>query len=161
AGYPVGPLQLLDELTLTLPLKLDAEARAALGDAYVEPAGVAVLKAMVEQHGRTGKSGGAGFYDYVDDEGGSRKRAGLWPGLAEHFPVATTLDVTDVQERMLVVEALETVKCLDEGILTSVPDANIGAIFGIGFPPWTGGPIQYIDGYEGGTTGFVARCKAL
>jgi len=66
-----------------------------------------------------------------------------------------------MQERMLFAEALETVKCFDEGVLRSVPDANIGSIFGIGFPPWTGGVIQYINGYEGGPAGFVARAREL
>jgi len=66
-----------------------------------------------------------------------------------------------MQERMLFAEALETVKCFDEGVLRSVPDANIGSIFGIGFPAWTGGVIQYINGYEGGVAGFVARAREL
>lgn len=155
AGYPVGPLQLLDELTLTLPLKLDKEARAALGEDYVEHPGVTVLQRMVEL-GREGKAAGAGFYEYADGA-----RTGLWPGVMEEFGGKETPEVRDVQERMLFAESLESVKCLDEGILTSVPDANIGSVFGIGFPPWTGGVIQYIDGYDGGTTGFVARCKEL
>jgi 3-hydroxyacyl-CoA dehydrogenase / enoyl-CoA hydratase / 3-hydroxybutyryl-CoA epimerase len=67
----------------------------------------------------------------------------------------------DLQERMLFAEALETVKCFDEGVLITYADANIGSIFGIGFPAWTGGVAQYIDQYPGGTTGFVARCKEL
>jgi 3-hydroxyacyl-CoA dehydrogenase / enoyl-CoA hydratase / 3-hydroxybutyryl-CoA epimerase len=165
AGYPVGPLQLLDELTLTLPLKIEKEAAAAAGGGYVPHPGVAVLKRMVEL-GREGKSAGRGFYDYADG-----KRTGLWAELAEHFPVKPEADlpIEDVQERMLFAEALETVRCFDEGVLTSVPDANIGSIFGIGFPAWTGGTIQFIDGYAGvrdprvatGVTGFAARAKEL
>ena len=62
---------------------------------------------------------------------------------------------------MLFVEALETVKCFDEGVLRTIPDANIGSIFGIGFPAWTGGVIQYINGYQGGVAGFVARAREL
>jgi 3-hydroxyacyl-CoA dehydrogenase / enoyl-CoA hydratase / 3-hydroxybutyryl-CoA epimerase len=83
----------------------------------------------------------------------------------EHFGSADTdpaaVDLTDLTERMMFVEALETVKCLDEGVLTSVPDANIGSIMGIGFPPWTGGVVQYMNGYPGGLAGFVARSREL
>ena len=71
------------------------------------------------------------------------------------------MPVVDMQERMLFIEAIETVKCLDEGVLRTVPDANIGSIFGIGFPPWTGGVLQYINGYPGGPAGFVARAREL
>jgi 3-hydroxyacyl-CoA dehydrogenase/enoyl-CoA hydratase/3-hydroxybutyryl-CoA epimerase len=66
-----------------------------------------------------------------------------------------------MKERMLFAEALEAVKCLDEGVITSVPDANIGSIMGIGFPPWTGGVLQFINGYPGGLPGFVARAREL
>ncbi|MGI9016704.1 MAG: 3-hydroxyacyl-CoA dehydrogenase NAD-binding domain-containing protein [Euzebya sp.] len=163
AGYPVGPLQLMDELTLTLALKIEKETATGLGEGYVPHPGVAVLKKMVEL-GREGKSSGTGFYDYADG-----KRTGLWSELAEHFPTTADLSVTDIQERMLFAEALETVKCFDEGVLETVPDANIGSIFGIGFPAWTGGVIQFIDGYAGvtnpvhatGVTGFVSRAKEL
>jgi 3-hydroxyacyl-CoA dehydrogenase / enoyl-CoA hydratase / 3-hydroxybutyryl-CoA epimerase len=66
-----------------------------------------------------------------------------------------------MKERMLFAEAIESVKCYDEGVLRSVPEANIGSIFGIGFPPWTGGVLQYINGYPGGPAGFVARARNL
>lgn len=156
AGYPAAPLQLQDELTLTLPLKIDAEARKALGDDYVEHPGITVMKRMVEEFEREGKSAGAGFYTYEDS-----KRTGLWQGLYDAFGGEQTIPLQDAIERMLFAEAIETVKCFDEGVLTTFPDANIGSIFGIGFPAWTGGVAQYIDQYPGGTTGFVARCKEL
>ena len=156
AGYPAAPLQLQDELTLTLPLKIDAEARKALGDDYVEHPGITVMKRMVEEFEREGKSAGAGFYTYEDG-----KRTGLWQGLYDAFGGEQTIPLQDAIERMLFAEAIETVKCFDEGVLTTFPDANIGSIFGIGFPAWTGGVAQYIDQYPGGTTGFVARCKEL
>jgi len=161
AGYPAPPLQLMDELTLTLPLKIAAEERAATerdgGTSEPHPAH-AVLEAMVERHGRTGRSGGAGFYDY--DEEGSRRA--LWPGLLEHLTSGDhAAPFEDLVERMLFAEALETVRCFDEGVIEGFEDANIGSILGIGFPAWTGGVAQYIDQYEGGTTGFVARCKEL
>ncbi len=161
AGYPAPPLQLMDELTLTLPRKIEAEYRAAAeraGTPYVAHPAFDVLDAMVEEHGREGRSTHAGFYDYAED--GTRTR--LWPGLLEHVTAGTAdLPLIDLIERMLFAEALETVRCFDEGVIESFEDANIGSIFGIGFPAWTGGVAQYIDQYDGGTTGFVARCKEL
>ncbi|MFE9390870.1 3-hydroxyacyl-CoA dehydrogenase NAD-binding domain-containing protein [Streptomyces sp. NPDC006784] len=162
AGYPAKVLSLMDELTLTLPRRIRDETRQALraegGELPVHPAD-AVLDRMVEEFGRTGRSGGAGFYDY--DENG--KRAGLWPGLREHFAAEGDpgIPLEDMKERMLFSEALDTVRLFEEGVLTTVADANIGSIMGIGFPAWTGGVIQYINGYEGGPAGFVARAREL
>ena len=160
AGYPAAPLQLMDELTLTLPRKLRDEAKEAVeaaGGTYTPHPAEAVIDRMVTEFGREGKAAGAGFYEYADG-----KRAGLWPGLYEHF-VRDDADVPfeDMKERMLFAEALETVRCVDEGVIEEPADANIGSIFGIGFPAWTGGVVQYIDQYPGGTTGFVARAKEL
>lgn len=113
---------------------------------------------MVEEFDRKGRSTGSGFYDY--DESG--KRTGLWPGLRDAFKSGSAeVPFEDLKERMLFAEALETVKCFDEGVLTTVADANIGSIFGIGFPAWTGGVIQYINQYEGGLQGFVDRAREL
>ncbi len=112
---------------------------------------------MVDEFGRPGRSGGAGFYDYEDG-----RRTGLWPGLAEHFGSAgADVPFRDMQERMLFAESLDTVRLLEEGVLTSVADANIGSVLGIGFPAWTGGVLQYINGYEGGVAGFAARAREL
>jgi 3-hydroxyacyl-CoA dehydrogenase / enoyl-CoA hydratase / 3-hydroxybutyryl-CoA epimerase len=161
AGYPAAPLQLMDELTLTLPRKIAAEARADVeraGDTYTPHPGEVIVDRMVEEFGREGRSSGAGFYEYGEDG----KRTRLWPELLDHFhDPAVEVPGRDLQERMLFAEALETVKCFDEGVLMTPQDANIGSIFGIGFPAWTGGLAQYIDQYPGGTTGFVARCKEL
>jgi 3-hydroxyacyl-CoA dehydrogenase/enoyl-CoA hydratase/3-hydroxybutyryl-CoA epimerase len=161
AGYPTPVLQLLDELSLTLTRKIREETRRgvqAVGGTWIPHPADAIIDAMVLDFQRPGRAGGAGFYDY---EGGKRVR--LWPGLAEHFGPAhpQAIPFTDMKERMLFIEALEAVKCFDEGVITSVPDANIGSIMGIGFPPWTGGVIQFINGYPGGPTGFVARAKEL
>ncbi|MCA1655902.1 MAG: enoyl-CoA hydratase/isomerase family protein [Pseudonocardiaceae bacterium] len=169
AGYPAPPLQLLDELTLTLTQKIRREAKAAIvadGGTWVEHPSEPLVDRMVDEFDRKGKAAGAGFYSYADG-----KRAGLWKGLYEHFGRRPTdghsakdghsIPFEDMQERMLFAEALETVKCFDEGVLRSVPDANIGSIMGIGFPPWTGGVIQYINGYPGGVAGFVARSREL
>lgn len=160
AGYPAPPLQLMDELTLTLPQKIRKESEAAAKAAGVEfpQHGSFAVSDWLVDNGRTGRKDGAGFYDY--DEAG--KRTQLWPGLREQFKSGTNeIPFEDMKERMLFAEALETVKCFDEGVLTSVEDANIGSIFGIGFPAWTGGVVQYINGYEGGVAGFVARAKDL
>lgn len=169
AGYPAKVLSLMDELTLTLPRKIREETKRAVeesgGDWQPHPAD-AVIDRMVDEFGRPGRSGGAGFYEYGDDG----KRAGLWPGLREHFTKKdAAVPFLDMQERMLFSEALDTVRCFEEGVLTSVADANIGSILGIGFPGWTGGVIQYINGYQGGPgreelvglSGFVARAREL
>ncbi len=161
AGYPAPVLQLVDELTLTLMRKIREETRRgveAAGGTWIPHPADAIVDAMVLECARPGRARGAGFYDY---DAGQRIR--LWPGLAERFgPVRPeAIPFADMQERMLFAEALETVKCLDEGVITSVPDANIGSIMGIGFPPWTGGVVQFINGYDGGLPGFVARAKEL
>ncbi|SFC45508.1 3-hydroxyacyl-CoA dehydrogenase NAD-binding domain-containing protein [Streptomyces aidingensis] len=163
AGYPARVLSLLDELTLTLPRRIRDEARAAAeaaGGVWRPHPGEAVIDRMVEEFGRTGRAAGAGFYDYTEDG----RRAGLWPGLREHFarPAgAAEIPFGDMRERMLFAESLETVKLLQEGVLGSVADANIGSLLGIGFPGWTGGVLQYINGYPGGPAGFLARAEEL
>jgi 3-hydroxyacyl-CoA dehydrogenase/enoyl-CoA hydratase/3-hydroxybutyryl-CoA epimerase len=161
AGYPAPVLQLSDELNLELMAKIrkaSKEAVEAEGGQWVDHPAFAVIDKMLEE-GRAGKLRGAGFYNYEDG-----KRAGLFPGLREWFPVVddpSTIALKDLEERMLFAEAIETVKCLDEGVLETVADANIGSIFGIGFPGWSGGSLQYINGYDGGLPGFVARAREL
>jgi 3-hydroxyacyl-CoA dehydrogenase/enoyl-CoA hydratase/3-hydroxybutyryl-CoA epimerase len=113
---------------------------------------------MLDKHERAGRSSGAGFYEYDESD----RRTGLWPGLRESFGSGSAdVPLKDLQERMLFAEAIETVRCLDEGVLRSVADANVGSIQGIGFPAWTGGVLQYVRQYEGGLPGFVARCREL
>ncbi|MGW1403781.1 3-hydroxyacyl-CoA dehydrogenase NAD-binding domain-containing protein [Streptomyces sp. NPDC002405] len=167
AGYPAKVLSLMDELTLTLPRKIRAESRRAVeeaGGTWTPHPADAIVDRMVDEFGRTGRSGGAGFYDYGEDGA----RAGLWPGLREHFTTpGYEIPFRDMQERMLFAEALDTVRLLEEGVLTSVADANIGSVLGIGFPGWTGGVLQYINGYDGGAgagaglPGFVGRAREL
>ncbi|OIV37975.1 3-hydroxyacyl-CoA dehydrogenase [Mangrovactinospora gilvigrisea] len=162
AGYPAGGLQLTDELTLTLGRRIGDETRdalAAAGTPVPEHPGDGVLARMVDEFGRPGRPGGAGFYDYGED--GRRTR--LWPGLAEAFgPVdPDAVPFEDAKERLLFAEALESARCVEEGVITSAADANIGSILGIGFPAWTGGVLQYINGYQGGVPGFVARAEKL
>ena len=160
AGYPAGPLQLCDELTLTLVRKLRDETREAVlagGGTWTSHGSEAVVDRLVDELDRKGRSTGSGFYDYA---GG--KRVGLWPKLsAELSDGPKEIPFVDIQERMLFAEAIETVKCFDEGVLNTVADANIGSLLGIGFPTWTGGVVQYINGYAGGLDGFVTRAREL
>ncbi|MFE3542290.1 3-hydroxyacyl-CoA dehydrogenase NAD-binding domain-containing protein [Nocardia sp. NPDC059177] len=165
AGYPAAPLKLSDELNFTTMQKIYKETQAAVlaAGGELNAANVAtsqVVNAMVDEHKRTGKLGGAGFYDYVDG-----KATGLWSELrsvynsSRELPEGVTFQ--DLEDRMMFAEAIETQKCFDEGVLTSTADANIGSIFGIGFPAWSGGSHQFIVGYPGGQEAFVARADEL
>jgi 3-hydroxyacyl-CoA dehydrogenase/enoyl-CoA hydratase/3-hydroxybutyryl-CoA epimerase len=162
AGYPAPVLQLSDELNLKLMRKIrDAAKQAALseGGSWDGHPAEQVIDRMLDEFQRPGKLEGAGFYEYEDG-----KRTRLWPGLKQAFPSVkdpSELSLSDLEERMMIIESLETVKCLDEGVIESVADANIGSIFGIGFPGWSGGVLQYINGYDGGLPGFVARAREL
>ena len=161
AGYPAPVLQLSDELNLRLAKKIRDATKAAIeaeGGVFEDRASFGVVDKMLDAN-RAGKLEGAGYYEYEDG-----KRTRLWPGLKEMFPETddpASISLKDLEERMLFAEAIETVKCLDEGVIESVADANIGSIFGIGFPGWTGGVLQYINGYEGGVPGFVERAREL
>ena len=164
AGYPAAPLQLADELNMKLMQKIAKETQEAAekGDTTMgreRHAAQDVIDYMVSE-GRPGRLEKAGFYEY-DEDG---KRTGIWPGLREHFKTSTELSVPfqDLIDRMLFAEAIETQKCFDEGVLTTTADANIGSIFGIGYPAWTGGVHQFIVGYpNGGQAAFVARADEL
>ena len=160
AGYPTGPLALFDEVSLTLGRRIREEGRIAMeaaGQTFPDHPSYAAIDRMVLDFERGGRAAGAGFYDYAEG-----KRLGLWDGLVDNFGGDNhEVPFDDMKERMLFAEALESVKCYDEGVLRSVPEANIGSIFGIGFPPWTGGVLQYINGYPGGPAGFVARAREL
>lgn len=172
AGYPAPVLQLSDELNLKLMRKIRVAAQNAGGgtsSGWDSHPSEQVIDRMLDEFDRPGRLEGKGFYEYAE---GTGKRTGLWPGLRDAFPSVadpSTLDLSDLEERMLVIEALETVKCLDEGVIETVADANIGSIMGIGFPGWTGGVLQYINGYfdpthhpgTGGLPGFVARAREL
>ncbi len=161
AGYPAPVLALMDELTLTLPRKIRDETFAAkkAEGAIPEDAPLPdpILDEMIDVHDRKGRSTGAGFYEY-DADG---KRVGLWKGLAGAFGGDKEIPFEDVKERMLFIEAVETVRCIDEGVLETARDANVGSILGIGYPGWTGGVVRYMDQYPGGLPGFVARADEL
>ncbi len=160
AGYPVGPLQISDELNMELMVKIRNATRAAVereGGTYTPHPAEQVITTMIEA-GRPSKLKGAGFYEY--DESG--RRLGLWKGLAETFPPAEDQpDLADLEDRFLFIEAIETAKCFEEGVIESAAAANIGSIMGIGYPPNTGGAVQFMQGYPGGLGGFVARAREL
>jgi 3-hydroxyacyl-CoA dehydrogenase/enoyl-CoA hydratase/3-hydroxybutyryl-CoA epimerase len=140
-GMPLGPLQLVDETSIDLGVKIAKATRAALGDAYPDGAVDAVLFAMADQ-GRLGKKSNAGFYAY--DTAG--KREGLWDGLAAAYPVASDQpDLTTVQHRLLMAQVLEAVRALEDGVLTDIREGDVGAILGWGFAPWSGGPFGWLD----------------
>jgi len=156
AGMPMPPLALQDEVSLTLALHVVDQTRrdfAAEGRAYLAHPGEAVLRRMGEA-GRAGRKSGHGFYDWADD--GRR----LWPGLAELFPVAATQPPQhELVDRLLFAQANEAARCVEEGVLRSVADANVGSILGWGFAPFHGGALQFINAM--GTRRFVARAREL
>lgn len=154
-GMPVGPLALNDETALDLGVKIRQATRAGMGDAYVMHPAEERLDRMVTEMGRLGRKNGKGFYDYPD---GGPKR--LWPGLAEMFPLASVQPpVDDLKLRFLTIQANEAVHALAADVVTDVREADIGAIFGWGFAPWSGGPISYID--TRGPAQVVADCERL
>ena len=155
AGFPVGPLQITDELNMELMVKIATATRAALGQEELTTTEKVVNK-MIEA-GRPSKLKGAGFYEYVDG-----KRGSISPVVAELFPLADEqYPIQDMRDRMMFREAIETAKTFEEGVVTSAAHANIGSIFGIGFPPMTGGAAQFITGYDAadGTYGIEAFIK--
>ncbi|MEM7465959.1 MAG: 3-hydroxyacyl-CoA dehydrogenase NAD-binding domain-containing protein [Pseudomonadota bacterium] len=154
SGMPVGPLAVLDEVTLELAYKVTKQTEQDLGADYEPASGWPALEKMVELN-RKGKRFGAGFYEYPED---GKKH--LWSGLKEQFP--TTDDQPDfelVKKRLLHRQALEAARCLEEGVISAPEDGDIGSVFGIGFPPYTGGPFGYIDTI--GIQQFVADCEQL
>lgn len=156
AGMPVGPLAVQDEVSLTLVQHINRQARADMGDKYVAHPAEAVVARMVEEFKRCGKAAGAGFYDYPKDGG----RKSLWPQLREIFVRRhVTLPFEDVRDRMLYIQSIETIRCLEEKVLESTRDANIGSIFGIGFPGWTGGAVQFVN--HVGVQAFTRRAREL
>jgi 3-hydroxyacyl-CoA dehydrogenase / enoyl-CoA hydratase / 3-hydroxybutyryl-CoA epimerase len=140
-GMPLGPLQLVDETSIDLGVKIAKATRAAMGDAYPDGAVDAVLFAMADK-GRLGRKSNAGFYAY-DDKGG---RLGLWDGLEAAYPVSDTQPaLTDVQHRLLMAQVLEAVRALEDGVLMDIREGDVGAILGWGFAPWSGGPLSWLD----------------
>jgi 3-hydroxyacyl-CoA dehydrogenase/enoyl-CoA hydratase/3-hydroxybutyryl-CoA epimerase len=148
AGFPVGPLAVTDEVSLTLIEKIRRQtATDCLKEGLPAPTHPAdqIIDKMLEM-GRTGKQDCAGFYDYSQNPQTSKKTKRLWPGLKQNFYVEDKqLPLEIIKQRLLYIMAIETVRCMQEGVLNSSHDANIGSIFGIGYPAWTGGVLQFIN----------------
>lgn len=158
AGMPVGPLALTDEVSLSLIAHIRTQTNldlAAEGKAIPNHSAYKVIDKMIAL-GREGKAKGAGFYEYPKEKDAKKY---LWSGLLENFPNTVDLFERDMIDRMLFIQSIETVRCFDENVLLTVPDANIGSIFGWGFAPFKGGTLQYINDY--GVKAFVARAKEL
>jgi 3-hydroxyacyl-CoA dehydrogenase / enoyl-CoA hydratase / 3-hydroxybutyryl-CoA epimerase len=157
AGMPVGPLSLNDEVAVDLAWKIVKATEADLGPDAIDMRQKHLLQAMVERHGRLGRKNGKGFYDYPE-----KGQKALWPGLADLQEDARdpdTIDVKELKDRMLVIQALETARCFEEGVLTDVREADVGSILGFGFAPFSGGTLSYIDFM--GVKNFVALCETL
>ncbi len=155
AGMPVGPLAVTDEVSLELQYNVENQTRADLGTKYKERVSWPVLKHFVEDLKRVGRKGGAGFYDYP--AGGKKV---LWEGLRREYPqLEKQPAVEELKTRLLYIQALETARCFEEGVLRSAHEADLGSILGWGFPAYTGGTLSFIDTV--GPARFVAECKRL
>ncbi|MEO0567327.1 MAG: 3-hydroxyacyl-CoA dehydrogenase NAD-binding domain-containing protein [Pseudomonadota bacterium] len=140
-GFPVGPLQLVDETSIDLGAKIARATRAAMGDEYPDGAVDEVIFWM-EGEGRLGRKSKAGFFDY-DEKG---KRQGYWDGIADKYPEAEDQpDLTEVQHRLMFAQVLEAVRALEEDVLEDIREGDVGAILAWGFAPWSGGPFAWLD----------------
>lgn len=156
SGMPVPPLALSDAVALDLIHQINLQAARDLGDAYAFTPGYEMVGRLVEQEGRKGKKTGRGFYDY--GPGGARS---LWPGLRAFAAGDRRIEmsVADARDRLLAAQALETVRCLEAGVITDPSQCDVGAVLGWGFAPWTGGPLSWID--RMGVAQCAARCEGL
>ena len=159
AGMPVGPLAVIDETSMSLSVHVMeqtlADLKAEGKPLPLEHPGQKVIERMVKEFKRPGRAAGGGFYEYPKDG-----RKYLWPELAKIFgKPGARYDFEELKERLLYRQSIETARCLEEGVLTAVHDANIGSIFGIGFPAWTGGALQFVN--HVGAAKFVERADAL
>ena len=154
-GFPVGPIQLGDETSVDLAVRIMKATKAAMGNAY--PGSEADnLIVWMEDKGRLGRKSKAGYFDY--DENG--KRLGYWKGIHDKYPLAEEQpDLIEVQERLMFAQVLEAVRALEEGVLEDIREGDVGAILGWGFAPWSGGPFSWLDIL--GTPYAAERCDQL
>jgi 3-hydroxyacyl-CoA dehydrogenase/enoyl-CoA hydratase/3-hydroxybutyryl-CoA epimerase len=159
-GMPVPPLAMNDEVALDLGYKVRQQTKKDLGDAYRATPADAIIETMVVKLERFGRKNGKGFYEYPSDASGKKR---IWPGLAEIVETKIAECPPELRDelkkRLLYIQALETARCFEEGVITDPRDADIGSILGWGFAPYTGGTISLIDGL--GVAQFVAECDAL
>ena len=154
-GMPLGPLQLNDETSIDLGVKIAQATKAALGSAYDNQDADEVLFWLFNQ-GRLGRKSAAGYYEY-DEKG---KRVGIWQGLKDQYTKKDkSIDLLEVQHRLMFVQVLEAVRALEEGVLMDVREGDVGAIVGWGFAPWSGGPLSWFDML--GSEYAAARCDEL
>lgn len=152
AGMQKSPLALADDLGIDLMLRYEQQAAEHYGSKYIQHPAVSVLLTMLEELKRPGRAKKGGFYEY---DGETRQ---LWKELAEHFPVTQTdYNLTELKERFLFAQVIEAVWCMQEGVIRSVAAANLGSIYGWGFPAFKGGVIQYVNDY--GIESFIVKCN--
>ncbi len=155
AGMTRAPLALADSLSLNLVLRYEEQAAKHYGPKYIAHPAVAAINKMIEDVDRPGRPTKRGFYNYDDD---SAERQLLWEEMENVFPTTQVVfDFNEPKERLLIVQVLETLWCIHEGVVQSVAEANLGSIYGWGFPAFKGGAVQYITDY--GKEAFIARCK--
>jgi 3-hydroxyacyl-CoA dehydrogenase / enoyl-CoA hydratase / 3-hydroxybutyryl-CoA epimerase len=158
-GMPRGPLEMHDDVALDLSYKIAKQTREDLGDKYVPNPGEDIVAKMVEG-GRFGRKNGKGFYDYPEAKGAPKT---LWPGLAELAPAkikeSSPEMIAELKTRLLYRQAVEAARCFEEGVIDDPREADVGAILGWGFAPWSGGPVSLID--QKGAKAFVAECDRL
>ena len=152
-GMPLGPLALADKLSLELVLKYEKQAAELYGPKYIQHPAVNVIEQMLEMDRKGGKEHD-GFYSM---HANNQKR--LWKGLSDHFEPDLAFDPIDIEERLLIAQVIEVLWCLQENVISSVEEANLGSIYGWGFPASKGGAVQFINDY--GKEEFVNRCKEL
>ena len=154
-GMPLGPLQLVDETSIDLGVKIAKATKQAMGADYPDEAVDHVLFWMAD-HGRLGRKANAGFYAYSDKS----ERLGLWEGLEAKYALDKMQpSLADVQHRLLFAQVLEAVRALEEGVLTDIREGDVGAILGWGFAPWSGGPFSWLDMI--GAPRAVEICRGL
>ena len=159
AGMPVGPLEVIDQTSMSLSMHVMeqtlADLKAEGKPIPPEHPGQKVIVRMVKEFNRPGRAAGGGFYEYPKDG-----RKFLWPDLAKHFgKPGTAWDMEELKDRILYRQSIETIRCLEEKVLETAHDANIGSIFGIGFPAWTGGALQFVN--HVGVAKFLQRAEEL